>query len=319
MQGGGSAAADVVAHGWGWKLGYGSDKHVRAFKRRRLQRGKELRRRRTEGQQWALRWAVGTEGSAGRVQLRQCRAQQVSLSARKGIKGAGVYVRKACSIRSWRNCWRRGSRNAAAGACPTAAAVVLAPPRVGWHPRSSVSCPPGVVLHRVLRTLRRLNGTKLKICALHVYVSRFNISSSLLRHGAAPRAAHAGLQPWLPSHSHFFVHAFYTTNPTSFPLLPGVVLHRALRTLGSSRGLQARLQRLDTEEAVDYYYRTLLGPDWRAQMQEDYDRALKDVNEGLVTGGWRGCDGGAGYKGGAEGSGWGSGDQGGVALGVCTA
>lgn len=73
------------------------------------------------------------------------------------------------------------------------------------------------------------------------------------------------------------------------PLLPssGVVLHRVLRTLGSSRGLHARLQRLDTEEAVDYYYRTLLGPDWRAQMQEDYAKALKDVDEGLVTGGWR--------------------------------
>ncbi|GIL84456.1 hypothetical protein Vretimale_19014 [Volvox reticuliferus] len=67
------------------------------------------------------------------------------------------------------------------------------------------------------------------------------------------------------------------------PVLIGLVLHRVLKTLDRSRSLEMRMSRMAPEAAVEHYYRTLLGPNWREQFQEDWEKAVKDVNEGLVT------------------------------------
>ncbi|EFJ39523.1 hypothetical protein VOLCADRAFT_108604 [Volvox carteri f. nagariensis] len=67
------------------------------------------------------------------------------------------------------------------------------------------------------------------------------------------------------------------------PLSHRFVLHRVLKTLDHSRSLDVRMRRLPPEEAVELYYRTLLGPNWREQFQEDWDKAVKDVDDGLVT------------------------------------
>ncbi|GLI66120.1 hypothetical protein VaNZ11_009847, partial [Volvox africanus] len=67
------------------------------------------------------------------------------------------------------------------------------------------------------------------------------------------------------------------------PLLIGFVLHRVLKTLDRSRSLEMQMSRMAPEAAVEHYYRTLLGPNWREQFQEDWEKAVKDVNEGLVT------------------------------------
>jgi hypothetical protein len=50
------------------------------------------------------------------------------------------------------------------------------------------------------------------------------------------------------------------------PVLIGIVLHRALRTLESSRTLGNRMARMPPAKAVDYYFRTLLGDDYNKQV-----------------------------------------------------
>lgn len=62
------------------------------------------------------------------------------------------------------------------------------------------------------------------------------------------------------------------------------MLHRVLRTLERSRSPGVRMLRMGEDEKLEYYYSTLLGPDWRQQLQQDWDKAVADVNEGLVTG-----------------------------------
>ncbi|GLC46284.1 hypothetical protein PLESTB_000994800 [Pleodorina starrii] len=67
------------------------------------------------------------------------------------------------------------------------------------------------------------------------------------------------------------------------PVLVGLVLHRVLQTLDRSRSLEVQLSRMTPEKAVEHYYRTVLGPDWREQFAEDMRKAVQDVNDGLVT------------------------------------
>ncbi|KAG2438744.1 hypothetical protein HXX76_005289 [Chlamydomonas incerta] len=67
------------------------------------------------------------------------------------------------------------------------------------------------------------------------------------------------------------------------PVLVGFVLHRVLKTLDRSRQLEYRLARMGPEEAREAYYESVLGKDWQQQLQADWDKALEDVQEGLVT------------------------------------
>ncbi|KAG2453390.1 hypothetical protein HYH02_001614 [Chlamydomonas schloesseri] len=67
------------------------------------------------------------------------------------------------------------------------------------------------------------------------------------------------------------------------PVLVGFVLHRVLKTLDRSRQLEYRLARMAPEEAREAYYEAVLGKDWKAQLQADWDKALEDVDGGLVT------------------------------------
>lgn len=64
----------------------------------------------------------------------------------------------------------------------------------------------------------------------------------------------------------------------------GLVLHKALRTIEDSRSPSNRLANLPPAKRMDYYYSKLLGKDWREQMEEDMAQAMKDVDEGLITG-----------------------------------
>lgn len=63
------------------------------------------------------------------------------------------------------------------------------------------------------------------------------------------------------------------------------MLHRVLKTLDRSRQLEYRLARMGPEEAREAYYEAVLGKDWKQQLQADWDKALEDVDAGLVTGG----------------------------------
>lgn len=65
----------------------------------------------------------------------------------------------------------------------------------------------------------------------------------------------------------------------------GIVLHRVLKTLESSRSLDVRMSRLPPNQAAELYYRTLLGPDWKDQFVEDWNKGVQDVNDGFVSGG----------------------------------
>ncbi|KAG2496657.1 hypothetical protein HYH03_005477 [Edaphochlamys debaryana] len=67
------------------------------------------------------------------------------------------------------------------------------------------------------------------------------------------------------------------------PVLVGLVLHRVLRTIDRSRGLEMRMSRLSPAAAKELYYKEVLGSDWKEQLQADMDKAVQDVNEGLVT------------------------------------
>lgn len=77
--------------------------------------------------------------------------------------------------------------------------------------------------------------------------------------------------------------AFKLARKSARPLLIAFVLHRTLKTLERSRGMEAKMSKMSPDQATDYYYSRLLGKDWKDQLQADWDKAVQDVNDGLVT------------------------------------
>jgi hypothetical protein len=64
----------------------------------------------------------------------------------------------------------------------------------------------------------------------------------------------------------------------------GYVLHRALTTIDNSRSMEVRMAKLPPGKALDLYYRNMLGEDYGKQIEQDLVDAVKEVEEGLLTG-----------------------------------
>ena len=68
------------------------------------------------------------------------------------------------------------------------------------------------------------------------------------------------------------------------PLLVGLVVHRALRTIEGSRLPEMRMARMSPAERLEYNNTRLMGADWREQMEQDFLDAAKEVQDGYNTG-----------------------------------
>jgi len=71
------------------------------------------------------------------------------------------------------------------------------------------------------------------------------------------------------------------------PVLVGLVVHRALRTIEASRLPAVRLARMKPADQIEWYYSRLLGKDWKQQIEGDLLDAIKEVNDGYVTDDYR--------------------------------
>lgn len=69
------------------------------------------------------------------------------------------------------------------------------------------------------------------------------------------------------------------------PLLVGLIVHRALRTIEGSRLPAMRMARMSPAERLEYHNTRLMGADWREQMEQDFLDAAKEVQDGYITGG----------------------------------
>mmetsp|Transcript_2727 Transcript_2727/g.4714 ORF Transcript_2727/g.4714 Transcript_2727/m.4714 type:complete len:480 (-) Transcript_2727:401-1840(-) len=67
------------------------------------------------------------------------------------------------------------------------------------------------------------------------------------------------------------------------PVIIALVLRRALQTIDAAQNVQMRIARLPPAEAMDLYYRTLLGDDFNEQIEQDMLDAVKDVQDGFNT------------------------------------
>ena len=68
------------------------------------------------------------------------------------------------------------------------------------------------------------------------------------------------------------------------PLLIGLVVNRALRTIEASRLPEVRMARMSPAERLEYANTRLMGADWREQINQDMLNAAREVQEGHITG-----------------------------------